>query len=88
MVDESIETPYTSGERLEPSLRINPDNIYVWPGPKYLEDQFEDFGKVDFNGQEEYESITVWVSVDDDGNRLVHVYDHNTWKTHEMDLET
>lgn len=86
MADETIETPYSKGERLEPSLHINPDNIYGWPGPKYLVDQFEDFGKVDFNDQDENEIVTVWVSVDEEGNRLVHVHDHNTFRTHEMDL--
>lgn len=81
-----METPYSRGERLEPSLQINPDNIYVWPGPKYLEDQFDDFGKVNFSDQNENEIITTWVSVGDDGDHTVHVYDHNTGCTHVMEL--
>lgn len=84
--DETVETPYTRDERLEPSLCINPDNIYGWPGAKYLEDQFEDFGKVDFNDQNENQVVTTWISVDEEGNRLLHVLDHFHDVTHEIDL--
>lgn len=41
-------TPYETGDRHEPSLRIDPENIYGWPGPDYLTDQHDQFGKVDF----------------------------------------
>lgn len=87
MTDETIETPYSRGERLEPSLQINPESIHVWPGPSYLEDQFKHFGKVHFNDQGENEVVTAWVAVDQDGNRTLHVFDHSRSNTHEIDLE-